>query len=299
MYGKFFASTFTGSMFGAGPVVFALWGYVIATAVDGVVELNPSFVSAILGTTPADVSEALAILCGPDASSRSAAEDGRRLVHEGAYQYRVVNHAHYRSIRNEEDRRVYNREAKRRQRLRENKKASVSNGQSLTSQRCQRCQPIQKQSTETEVQRDPVQRENSAGASPAPSFVDLWNRITTPPIARCLELTAKRRTLIKARLKDRPLAAWTDVFTRIEASRFCRGDNDRGWVASIEWALQPDTAAKVLEGKYDHRATRSADPSVARKAGPNEGRHWYDDCRHEPPCDTLPEHQLRRSKEPA
>jgi hypothetical protein len=38
---------------------------------------------------------------------------------------------------------------------------------------------------------------------------------------------------------------------RIASSAFCTGTNDRGWRATPDWLLRPDTAAKVLEGKYD------------------------------------------------
>jgi len=116
MYGKFFASTFTGSMFGAGANVFAVWGYTIANTVEGAVELNPSLLAAVLGMTPAEVDVAIEHLCRADIKSRSKDENGSRLVHEGGFQYHVVNHAHYRALRNEEDRRAYNREAKRKER---------------------------------------------------------------------------------------------------------------------------------------------------------------------------------------
>lgn len=116
MYGKFFASAFTGSMFGAGADVFAVWGYVIANAVEGSVELNPPLLAAIIGTTPERIASAIDRLCEADLKSRNQTEQGRRLVPDGAFQYRVVNHAHYRAIRNEDDRRAYNREAKRRER---------------------------------------------------------------------------------------------------------------------------------------------------------------------------------------
>ncbi len=116
MYGKFFASTFTGSMFGAGPDVFAVWGYVIANTIDATIELNPQFLAAVIGMSEDRVQKAIVLLTSPDPRSRSQHEQGRRLVHESAYQYKVVNHAQYRALRNEEDRRAYNREAKRKER---------------------------------------------------------------------------------------------------------------------------------------------------------------------------------------
>lgn len=109
MYGKLFASTFTGSMMGQGPAVFATWGYVIAHAVNGQVELNTRLVAVVLGCTVEQVDAAVAVLCAPDPNSRSKEDDGRRLIREGQFAYHVVNHAKYNAMRNESDRREYNR----------------------------------------------------------------------------------------------------------------------------------------------------------------------------------------------
>ena len=111
MTGKFFASTFSGSMFGAGPHVFAVWGYVIAHCFDSEVELNPPLLAAMLGSSPAVIEEAIAYLTAPDPRSRNPEADGRRLVHQGGFTYRVTTHAHYQKIRDAEARRAYNREA--------------------------------------------------------------------------------------------------------------------------------------------------------------------------------------------
>jgi hypothetical protein len=116
MYGKLFASCFTGSMFGSGADVFAVWAYVIANCQDSTIELNPALLGAIIGADRAAIASAISYLCNPDPDSRNPAEDGRRLVHEGAFQYRVVSHAIYRRIQKEEDRREHNRLRKERSR---------------------------------------------------------------------------------------------------------------------------------------------------------------------------------------
>jgi hypothetical protein len=85
-------------------------------------------------------------------------------------------------------------------------------------------------------------------------FVELWNTRTLPPIARCRELTATRRRHVKARMTERTLPEWAEIFERIQQSDFCRGQNDRGWRASFDWVIgSPDVAVKVMEGKYDDR----------------------------------------------
>lgn len=109
MYGKHFQSTYTGSMVGAGPVVFAVWGYVIAHARDSLVELNPIVLAAILGCPAGDIESAVTFLCLPDSRSRSKISNGQRLIKEGEFIYRVPTHSKYRSIRNDEDRRAYMR----------------------------------------------------------------------------------------------------------------------------------------------------------------------------------------------
>lgn len=111
MYAKAFASMYEGSMVGAGINVFAVWNYAIAKAFRGAVELNPRFVAMVLGGKEEDVESALEFLTSPDPESRSQEEQGRRLVKEGQFQYRVVNWDHYQRIRNEQDRREYNRVA--------------------------------------------------------------------------------------------------------------------------------------------------------------------------------------------
>jgi hypothetical protein len=88
----------------------------------------------------------------------------------------------------------------------------------------------------------------------AEQMAALWNETVSRPIVACQLVTIKRRNHINARLKERPIEEWRVVFTRIQASAFCCGQNDRGWVASFDWVVgSADVAVKVLEGKYDNR----------------------------------------------
>lgn len=116
MFGKHFASMYSGSMVGCGAINFAVMGYVVANAkpdkeVGMQVELNPVLLAAILGEALPKVEEAIRFLCSPDENSRSKAEDGKRLVRLGQFDYRVVNGMKYRDIRDEESRRKQNRVA--------------------------------------------------------------------------------------------------------------------------------------------------------------------------------------------
>lgn len=118
-YGKIFESLFTGSMVGSGPVVFSVWAYVIANAhPPGIVELHPRLLAVVIGCSQREIEDAVTFLSSPDPNSRSQEHEGRRLLHEGRFCYTVVNFDRYREMRNEETRRIQNREAQRRWRER-------------------------------------------------------------------------------------------------------------------------------------------------------------------------------------
>lgn len=127
MYGKAFESMYEGSMVGAGSHVFAVWNYVIAKqkpdrVVGSQVRLNPELLATIIGDTRERMQEAIDFLCAPDSRTTTPGREGRRLIQIGTFDYQVVNGAHYRSIRNEEERRAQNRIAQARYRARQKQK---------------------------------------------------------------------------------------------------------------------------------------------------------------------------------
>ena len=132
MYGKIFASMYEGSMVGAGPVVFAVWGYCIAKAdVDGTVLLNPDLLAPIIGTSKQDIEAAVSFLQAPDKHSKNPDHEGRRILHQTGHMFFVVSHEVYRSIKSNEDRREYMREYQRKRRAKAEKKEGVNSLQSL------------------------------------------------------------------------------------------------------------------------------------------------------------------------
>ncbi len=107
MYGKSFEGMFEGSMVGSGVNVFAVWGFIITKCRRGFIEINPKLLAFTLGGTEEEISSALEFLQRPDPASRSPAEEGRRLVKEGQFLYRIVNWDKYDKLRNAIDRREY------------------------------------------------------------------------------------------------------------------------------------------------------------------------------------------------
>lgn len=86
----------------------------------------------------------------------------------------------------------------------------------------------------------------------------LWLDMTKGVLPGIAAITDKRKTSIKARLKETPKQIdpkeyWQNIIQRILDSDFCCGKSKNGWKASFDWLLQPDTHIKVLEGKYDNK----------------------------------------------
>ena len=79
----------------------------------------------------------------------------------------------------------------------------------------------------------------------------LWNETAHANLPRCRGLSDKRKRHCKARLKDRDINGWREVIAKVNASAFLRGEKGT-WRASFDWLIEsPDSALKVLEGKYD------------------------------------------------
>jgi len=260
MYGKIFESLFTGSMVGSGSHIFAVWSYVIAnTKPDSSVELNPIILAAILGEPPERIGAAIAFLLAPDARSRSKVEDGRRLVQEGEFLYSVPTYEHYHNVRTNEERREYFRDKKREQR----RKTKMSNCLSKT---VKDMSPV---STYTDTDTDTEEEKNTLEASVSPlasklaaQIVAAWNSFENLPKVR--NVSSSRAKGIATRLKDKFFAEnWEQVIAKISASDFCTGRvvGQNPWLASFDWLIKPDTAVRVMEGKYDNRGGKKAGPS--------------------------------------
>lgn len=126
--------------------------------------------------------------------------------------------------------------------------------------------------------------------APVEAFRLAWNAAVTHPIAQCQTLTKKRRRWIRAALVERPLDAWREIFARVNRSTFCRGENERGWVVSLDWLVSsPDSAVKVLEGRYDDRPKRERPFTAKELEDAKRIRANALGCPHGRTCGTVEE----------
>lgn len=82
-----------------------------------------------------------------------------------------------------------------------------------------------------------------------PAFVTIWNEVMAGSRLPTVRVwSAARDRVLKARLaEESDLALWRVAMERLRDSPHHRGENDRGWVAGIDFLLQASQAPKWLD----------------------------------------------------
>ncbi|MGO9717257.1 MAG: hypothetical protein ACLPV2_09820 [Steroidobacteraceae bacterium] len=106
---------YDGTLCTAGPwqALVTFQQFIVLARSDGVVDMTPSAISARTTIPLAIIEAGIEALERPDPESRSLDHEGRRIVRLSEHRtwgWRIVNHAKYRAIRDEEGRRDYQRE---------------------------------------------------------------------------------------------------------------------------------------------------------------------------------------------
>jgi hypothetical protein len=97
----------------------------------------------------------------------------------------------------------------------------------------------------------PLQLVNGQLRTAALEVVALWNRGVREPFTAIAEAPASLGRVVAA-LHERPdIDAWGRMIAEVQASRWCAGDNPRGWVADFWWLLK--SHEEVSSGRYRNR----------------------------------------------
>jgi len=81
-------------------------------------------------------------------------------------------------------------------------------------------------------------------------FLDAWNNV--PGFVRARKLEGTRLRHFRTRTKSADWSRdWRLALDKAARIPFCLGNNDRSWVATVDWFLRPGTVTKILEGAYD------------------------------------------------
>lgn len=85
---------------------------------------------------------------------------------------------------------------------------------------------------------------------------EAWNDLASQAdLPKAQVLTAERRRKLKARLAEcGGIDGWHGALAKIRGSPWCRGENDRGWRADLDFVLQSKSFTRLMEGSYDGRS---------------------------------------------
>jgi hypothetical protein len=149
MFAKMFRQIFESSIAENYQTRHTFMDLLVLADIDGVVDMTQEAISRITNVPIDTVCEALEELEAPDEQSRNPTQDGRRIVRLDAHRdwgWQIVNYEAYRQIRDEEARRAYFRERKRKQRAKEKQSQPVRDCQTLSNDvlDSQTCPPMQK-----------------------------------------------------------------------------------------------------------------------------------------------------------
>ena len=126
----------------------------------------------------------------------------------------------------------------------------------LKKPRLKRANDAPKARLDKELDKDKeeeLEREVATVDVALPRLAIIWN-MNCRDLSKVIKSNNQRNRKAMIRIKDHTEAEWIDIVNRISLSQFCSGKNDRGWKATFDWLLQPETSLKVLEGKYDDKA---------------------------------------------
>ncbi len=102
---------------------------------------------------------------------------------------------------------------------------------------------------------------NSESSIALEGIIELYHKICIS-YPKVYNLTPKREDAVKAIVAKHGRDKIVEVFHKMESSSFLTGDNDRGWMASLDWVLVEDNFLKVVEGHYDNRVPPPKETSL-------------------------------------
>ena len=99
-------------------------------------------------------------------------------------------------------------------------------------------------------------------------IADIYNA-TCVSFPRLTRLSEKRKKAIKARLRSYSVEDFKKLFELAEASSFLKGQNQRNWSATFDWLITDANMAKVLDGNYSDKGSRSSNEPTRAETAPD------------------------------
>ena len=87
-------------------------------------------------------------------------------------------------------------------------------------------------------------------------IVNMYNDICIS-FPKVTKLSETRKKSIKARLNSYNFDDFEKLFEKAQASDFLKGKNSRDWQANFDWLIKDNNMAKVLDGNYDNKGSKT------------------------------------------
>lgn len=104
------------------------------------------------------------------------------------------------------------------------------------------------------IGKDSIDKDNTPRSN-AKRIVDLFHE-KCPSLPKVIKITDKRVRTINARLNDNSEDNIILAFEKAESSDFLREGSSKWRGADFDWIMNKNNLVKILEGKYDNRATQ-------------------------------------------
>jgi hypothetical protein len=203
-----------------------------------------------------DCRKALDVLMAPDPDSRSKEFEGRRIeARDGGFF--ILNGGKHRESRSYDERKTYMAEYMREYRAK-HRKPSVNNRKQNVNTVNSKLAPLAQAEEEADADKTPPSGGSGTGKPVPPprvgqKLMEAWNGCEK--LTKIKTITPGRERALRARAKDQFFRDnWQEGIRRVVESDFCTGKNKRGWVATFDWFIRPDTLGKLIEGQYDNRS---------------------------------------------
>lgn len=169
MYTKLYRGIVDGSLYGRREALTVFFVMLALADEQGVVDVLPKKIADILGESDDFVANGLAELSAPDPISRTPTAEGRRILPLNEHRnwgWKITNYEAYRKIRDEEQRREYQRQWDRSKRKRPTTNPTASD----------KSDHVRPKTTHTEAETDThteAEKKNTTAAVPPIEFEDL------------------------------------------------------------------------------------------------------------------------------
>jgi hypothetical protein len=275
MYGKLFSSMYDGTLYGNWKALVTFQQMIILCNRDGVIDMTPQAIAARTSIPLEIIKDGIDALEKPDEYSRSPDLDGRRIERlddRRPWGWRIVNHAKYRALVAEEEKRQADRERIASKRAAEaarlpgqgSAELSTSANESATCRDASQVVASVANVAHAEAEADKNSRPQKR--TEVPTFhqlvIDAYHELL-PNLPQVRKWTKQRRKLLDSRIAEKlaegkpadTIVYWHGFLEKVGASDWLCGRKGK-WRASLPWLLghkgDRDNFLEVIEGNYDN-----------------------------------------------